>query len=227
MLIPVIIIKVLAGGLIGFGCKYAVCRLADILLERRGFKFAEIPIQQTFLTVILAFIGAAIAAFVPLSAETAFLYLFLIILGTLSITDIQYRKIPNDMLIAILAVTLAFGIPTLFGAKGFHPFSIKGALIGMAALLVLFILPGLFKKNVGAGDIKLAACIGFSLGLSNSLVCVVLMGVLVLIYTLLQRRIPALQFVKSMIPMGPFISIAAMAVAVAFDAGYINNLFSF
>ena len=195
----------LAGALVGIGCKYSVCFLARRLLKNRGLDYVESQTMRLWLTVIMAAFGAAIGIFVPLSAETVFLFLLLVILGTLSVTDILHRRIPNDMLVALLAVTLALGIPGLFGVSGFHPFTVKGALIGLAAMFIVFTLPGLLKKNVGAGDIKLAACIGFSLGLSRSLLCVVVMGVLVLAFSLLQNRMPVLKFAKEMIPMGPFI----------------------
>ena len=73
-------------------------------------------------------------------------------------------------------------------------------------------IPAFLSKQVGAGDIKLAATVGFVLGLMGCMVTIVLMGILVIIYVILQKQMPILVIVKTMIPMGPFLAVSMMVV---------------
>ena len=57
---------------------------------------------------------------------------------------------------------------------------------------------------------KLAAAMGFLLGFGNALLAIVVMGVLMLGYSMAQRKMPLLTFLKTDIPMGPFISAGMM-----------------
>lgn len=59
---------------------------------------------------------------------------------------------------------------------------------------------------------KLAGAMGFCAGLMGSLYAVVIMGMLILAFTLVERRTPFVLAVKSFVPMGPFIAAALMAV---------------
>ena len=73
-------------------------------------------------------------------------------------------------------------------------------------------LPALMSRQVGAGDIKLAAAIGLCLGLNDSLLCIVLMGVIVIVYVLAQQSMPLLNMIREMIPLGPFLCAAQCLV---------------
>jgi len=79
---------------------------------------------------------------------------------------------------------------------------------------VIFFLPSLFGKQVGAGDVKLAAAMGFALGLTGSLYAIACMGALVLLYTFLDNRLPLAERLKSMIPMGPFLALGLVVVSI-------------
>ena len=70
----------------------------------------------------------------------------------------------------------------------------------------------MLSKSVGAGDIKLAAAVGFCLGIMNLLVAIVIMGICVLVYTLVQNKLAISAMLQSMIPMGPFIALAMIVV---------------
>ncbi|MEW6696140.1 MAG: A24 family peptidase [Bacillota bacterium] len=68
-------------------------------------------------------------------------------------TDIKYRKIYNVVLLPAFFLALLFSV----SVQGFDGlvFSLKGSLLGLALLLVPFMLGGM-----GAGDVKLLAVIG-------------------------------------------------------------------
>ena len=88
------------------------------------------------------------------------------------------------------------------------------ALLGMLACFLVFSFPGILGKNVGAGDVKLAAAMGFLLGTYSSLLGIVIMGVMILGFSFMQNKMPVLQFVKTNIPMGPFITVGMMVAFV-------------
>jgi prepilin peptidase CpaA len=79
----------------------------------------------------------------------------LLILLTLTclITDIKYRKIYNSVLLPALIIGIVLNIYGI-GINGLY-FAIKGFSLGLAILLIPFIMGG-----IGAGDVKLLAVIG-------------------------------------------------------------------
>lgn len=139
-------------------------------------------------------------------------YMFLIsILIIITFIDIDHFIIPDKLVLlgsifAIIVNFLGYGIPFLDG--------IKGALIsGVSVLVVTLIIEWILKKEVmGGGDIKLYAMIGLFLGVKLSLLTILLSiyiggayGIVVIIYNKIKKH----EF-NSMIPFGPFISIAAV-----------------
>ena len=207
-----ILLPGLCGAAIGWALKVLCDRLEGLLLRRRGLSFEQSPAESAALTAAMAVFGAAIAILVPFSAETLYMFLLLAAAELTAATDTRYRIIPNDVILALFIVRLGFGLPSLFGAKGLPVFHWQWSLVGMAVCFIIFLLPALQKKNVGAGDLKLAAAMGFCLELKGGLFAIVLMGLFVLGYTLMQRRVPALKFMKSLVPMGPFLSAGMVAV---------------
>ena len=116
--------------------------------------------------------------------------------------------IPNELVLAILILAAVFGF------TGAIVFNIWQSLLGMVVCFVIFFLPSLFGKQVGAGDIKLAAAMGFALGLTGGLYAVAGMGTLVLLYVLIDRRMPLPQRLKTMIPMGPFLAVSLVVISI-------------
>lgn len=208
------IFKVIAGTAAGLIAQPAAKAFAARLLKARGKELNMKRTENLLLLLISAACGGAAAAFSGYSAESLYLLALLILCQTVAITDIQERIIPNETVLGIMVLTLIFGIPSMLGAEGFPEFNIVQSLIGLAVCFVIFTLPALFKKNVGAGDVKLAAAMGFALGLSNSLFAIVIMGGLIIGSMFMQRRMPALEYLKRMVPMGPFLAAAMMAVLI-------------
>lgn len=68
-------------------------------------------------------------------------------------TDLRYRKIYNVVLLPSFLLAVVYGIYA--GGIGGLLFSFKGAILGLALLLIPFLLGGM-----GAGDVKLLAVIG-------------------------------------------------------------------
>ncbi|MEZ4509605.1 MAG: hypothetical protein R2881_08245 [Eubacteriales bacterium] len=55
---------------------------------------------------------------------------------------------------------------------------------------------------------------GFCIGLTGSLYAIACMGALVLLYTMLDTRLPLAQRLKEMILMGPFLAIGLVVVSI-------------
>lgn len=74
--------------------------------------------------------------------------------------DLRQRRIPNALLLAAAVPGLALLLLTGLGPTGAGWLaSLAGAAVGVAVWL-----PGYWLRKLGAGDVKLAACIGGLLG---------------------------------------------------------------
>ena len=218
--------KIICGAAIGAGCKCICNVLAAGLLKNRGFGFNEKKAERAILFAVMAVSGGMIMWLTP-GAESIYMFLLLSCLEVLSVTDLHERVIPNSAVGALFAITLLFGIPGMAGVNTFPEFKPLPALAGMVMCFVIFMLPALMSKKVGAGDVKLAAAAGFCLGIRLSLVCIVLMGVFVLAFTVLQNKLPLLKSFKTMIPMGPFLSGAMMTVMILVNISSVRAMLAF
>lgn len=124
----------------------------------------------------------------------------------LSAVDILIRRIPNELLLALLSVFVIGGIAG--GTLQFKS-NLLGALIAAAA----FTLPSKMGVNIGWGDVKYAAVIGFGLGLIGFLQVTAVMAITLGIYTVylyVTRR----GSIKSFAAIGPYLSLGAVSALV-------------
>ncbi|WP_462350279.1 prepilin peptidase [Eubacterium ventriosum] len=205
-------IKIIAGALIGAILKIPCDFIEEKLLSKRNIVFNQMKRERIILHLIMAAAGAVIMWKQSFAFIEVYCFLILMICEMIAVIDLHHRIIPNDLLLSILIVKIAFSVPTILGVKGFPEFSILYSMIGLIAGFVIFVLPAAFAKNVGAGDIKLAACAGFCLGIMNLLYAIVLMGICVLAYATIKSRMAYLTVMHEMIPMGPFIAVAMVIV---------------
>ena len=206
------ILWIALGAALGLLCRVLCDRLTGHLLQRREKPCEASRPERLLGTVLSVAAGGLIGLLAESFAEAAYFFLLLIPSQTAALADLRARVIPNEMVLALLGVTLLFGIPGALGAEGFPAWRPLLALLGLVVCFVIFLLPAALSKQVGAGDIKLAGAMGFCLGLWGGLFAVVLMGLMVLAYTVLQYRIPTLIFLKSKIPMGPFLAAAMVGM---------------
>ncbi|MFA7636298.1 MAG: prepilin peptidase [Monoglobales bacterium] len=153
--------------------------------------------------IIWAVCFGLVFAFVGLQVENIINQIYCLLIFSLcaciSAVDLVTRKIPNVILILLLGI----GIAMCFLDPGFPT---TNRIIGMVVALIVFIVPSYMNLNVGNGDIKLSAVIGFMLGVSGFLQAMIIMALGMLIYTavLYIRKAGTL---KSYAPMGPYISL--------------------
>lgn len=130
----------------------------------------------------------------------------LIILMAMNVAgiDMLIRRIPNALLLGMLIlhiVNLGF---TAIATADFVD-NLLSSLVGLVVAYFVFVVPGFFKLQIGAGDIKYSAIIGFMFGLTGYVETMAVMGVTMFLYYLflkLTRR----GNLKTAAPMAPFLS---------------------
>lgn len=201
---------ILSGGASGAVCGCGALHWSHCLLRTRGRKEILPRSTQYLLILAAAVCGGAIGFCAGEWLPMAFSLAVLTVGITVSVSDWLCRLIPNPTVLGLFVLKLILITSSLLKLPGAPAFSLLSSLGGMVFCFLLFSLPGLTGKQVGAGDIKLAAALGFLLEFQGALLAVVGMGILVLGYCAMQRKMPLLMFLKTDIPMGPFIMGGAM-----------------
>lgn len=139
---------------------------------------------------------------------------FISVLIVISISDIRYYIIPNEVLIVGFVLLLVEFIINLFiNDLGIINGIIKPLLngIGSFAMLYLFKCIGDFvfkKESLGGGDIKLLFLIGFVLGFDMSMVTIFIASFIALPFSI----ISLIKNDNNVLPFGPYLSIAATII---------------
>ena len=205
-----IAIWILLGAALGAGCGWGALFWARRMLENRRRKGRLLTSLELILVIASALWGGitgfCAGGWLPMATALAILTISVAVL----VSDGLCRIIPNPTVLAVFALKLFLITAALLKIPGAQPFELLSALGGMVACFLVFSLPGLLGKQVGAGDIKFASAMGFLLEFSGALLAVVIMGLLVLGYSMVQRKMPLLAFLKTDIPMGPFIAAGMM-----------------
>nr|WP_302628909.1 A24 family peptidase [uncultured Eubacterium sp.] len=205
-------IKMLIGIISGIGCSLISIFFEKVLLEKRGRVFKTSKKEKNIITILAIVVSCFTVANVNRISEIIYILLMLLACILIYVTDLHHRIIPNEILLLMLVAKLIIGIPALFGVTWVPEFNIISSLIGFVAGFVVFMIPAFIGKSVGAGDIKLAAVMGFCLGINGLLYAIVLMGIGVLIYEFIKGRTSLKNVMYEMIPMGPFMAVAMMVV---------------
>lgn len=203
-----VVLPVIYGAALGAVLAVPARLLCNFLFQQRGIEQTMERLHFLILLIGMALLGGVIGWQAGVTFRGLYLLLLLFVSACVFYTDAVRRIIPNELVLAILVLAAAFGF------SGAIRFQIWQSLLGLVVCFVIFFLPGLFGKAVGAGDVKLAAAMGFALGLMGSLYAIAGMGVLVLLFVLLDRRLPLAQRLKEMVPMGPFLALGLVAASI-------------
>lgn len=133
--------------------------------------------------------------------------LLLLPMLSIAIVDGLIRKIPNPLLLAMIAVQVVYvtyycianDTTQLLVSAGF------GLFIGFLCCTV----PSILRIPVGAGDIKYSAVIGLCIYFVNYMQAMIIMGVLAIV-AFVFLKVTRKGGMKTLIPMGPFLSIGAV-----------------
>ena len=155
--------------------------------------------------------------------QAAFLAIYLFILLLLSVTDLEQRRIPNEVIFPALVLAL-------IGAFVQPPGDWQSALLGGTAALAFFSLlywlglgfAMLLRRRVsalGAGDVKLATFVGLATGWPGVLVALglgILTGAIAALVLILERHRHGEYRPGQTMPYGPFLALgAALALLLA------------
>ncbi len=129
---------------------------------------------------------------------------FVVVLIFLSVSDLRRGIIPNRIVYPAMLITIGLALVS-------PEVSIKMSLIGGAVLAGLLMMPAVFLKGMGLGDVKLAALIGLMTGFPQGIIAlfsgIILGGFAAIILLLLK-----IKGRKEEMPYAPFLSLGAIAV---------------
>lgn len=122
-----------------------------------------------------------------------------------AIVDFYTKKIPNKLVLGLLALRAIIFIPEYF-CDGLDFMNVLIAcLIGFFGCLVVFyLLSVLTKGGFGMGDVKLIAAMGAMIGISGTLYSI-LFGMLICMLAAVGLLILRKKGMKDQLPFGPFI----------------------
>jgi leader peptidase (prepilin peptidase) / N-methyltransferase len=137
------------------------------------------------------------------SAEAAIGLVFVTMLATVTLTDLEQRIIPNKVLLAGAVLCLAIAVPTDPGGLP------ERAIAAAAAGGLLFLVVLAYPKGMGLGDVKLTATMGLFLGsaVAPAILVALLAGSLFGLFLIARHGARAR---KMAIPFGPFLALGGL-----------------
>ena len=214
---PIIVLFVALGSVIGFLFYILAKRqikvriekipsLADDYIPQLLNKKWVLPVWE------IAFAGLYTASYFLFSDNiTSLIYSIIFISCSINIVfiDLAIRRIPNELLLTMLIVSLAKFIAEPLIYEGSIKQNLILAVVGIVCGFVLFSLPQKLGRYIGAGDIKLSAVIGFSLGVVGYLQAMIIMALIMLVYLVI-LLVTKKGNLKSFAPMGPALCVGSI-----------------
>ena len=165
------------------------------------------PLTELTTGVLFA---ATVLVYRDVPAEAAIGLVFVTMLVTITLTDLERRIIPNKVLIAGALLCIAIAAPTDPGGLP------ERAIAAAAAGGLLFAAAFAYPAGMGLGDVKLAATMGLFLGraVAPAILVALLAGSLVGVALLIRHGAKAR---KMAIPFGPFLALGGIVGLLAGD----------
>ena len=156
------------------------------------------------MSVILGLGASAGIVFTSGSLDLLIRNLVLLIpIFSISYVDALVRKIPNPLLLTMLAVDTVFIIYYCIANQ--TAMLLPKVFIGVFFGMVVSFIPSLLKIPMGAGDIKYTAVIGFTIYATGYFQSMILMSIFVALFYV-YLKITKKGGMKTQVPMGPFLS---------------------
>ena len=199
---------------IGAAGGYMVPEIAQKLITYKGRQNKkEYPTQSKYLSVLfktvfllVSMIGLGTCGYFG-SSWLILLHVALIWLigAVIFVVDIRIRIIANETVAALFMLGVGFRI-MMDGMK-----ALPNSLITMMVLLLLWTIfcKLLGSGQIGAGDVKLCAVIGFMFGYPNVIGAMLVTSVTLLVCCLIGMKAYKMTM-RSMLPMGPFLVIGML-----------------
>lgn len=183
-------------------------------------KLDIVPLSQSNKTLITGIAAAVLLMLQWKMGLEAFVVMALALYACLlaSLFDIQYRKIPNDIVVAVAILGVVYCVVEE------NPF--WSPLAGFAIAAVIFLLPSLFGMGCGAGDVKFIMALGILAGFPDIMYTILLMGLITAVYAFTKycgvqgMKLAAAN--KTKIPMSPYITAGYVALLLMRVTGLIS-----
>lgn len=163
----------------------------------------SIPARVFLVELATGFLFAAAAARFGLRPFTALVVVYISLLITVAVIDLEHQRIPNSIVFPAIALGAL--------ASPLTPSSTIGrlALGGAVGFFVFLAVAVLIPRGMGMGDVKLAAFVGLILGYPEIVLLLLLAFILggLVAGTLLVSK---LRGRSDPIPFGPFLSLAGV-----------------
>ena len=174
-------------GLIGIIIGYMIPAISSQLINYKNRKRNREPLisnNPVLYRILLVLLNGFLWAYTGSRTENTLIALLICLLFTITIiitiVDIRIRIIPNELVLLMFCLGLVFQI-LYFGWK-----ALPSALACMLIVGFIFIIVGNFVglQQIGAGDVKLAAVMGLTLGYPAIAIALVAMSAILIIYCL-------------------------------------------
>jgi leader peptidase (prepilin peptidase) / N-methyltransferase len=159
------------------------------------YPLTELAVGLLFVATVLVYRDDAAEALIGL--------VFVAMLAVVTLTDLEWRIIPNKVLIAGAVVCLAIAVPTDPGGLA------ERAIAAAAGGGVFFLVVLAYPKGMGLGDVKLVATMGLFLGraVAPAILAGLLVGSVVGLALIARHGAEAR---KMAIPFGPFLALGGV-----------------
>lgn len=207
-----ILVKVIISVVYGLAVTLAVIPLSKKLILTRSEDPVDVLAlvnKKNILLIALACVAVSVCMMFTVSDMPELVRDMLLILPMLSISivDSLIRKIPNPLLLVIIVIQGVYLGYICISGKTAQPLIMAafGFFIGFIGCTI----PSILKIPVGAGDIKYSAVIGLCVYFAGYLQSMIAMGLLALVF-LAVLKITKKGGMKTLIPMGPFLSVGTV-----------------
>lgn len=207
MNILAIMLFCIAGLIIGYKIPEISIKIIEYKKGKTNINYYEtVNHIPNFIKYLLCVFNAAAWALGSIYIENTLMALLISIQISLGIIiafiDIKIRIIPNELVLVVFALGIIFQTFN-YGLQG-----IAGSIVCMIFIMIVFTAVAGFMGfgKVGAGDVKLAGAIGFSLGYPLVVVAMLTMAVVLLAYILAGLALKKIKL-TTMLPLAPFLSV--------------------
>jgi len=219
--------EVIYGALLGLLAGLAFQRITVFQVKRRTKESSKIEAINTPMAIALWAVLSAIlfAVIFYLHSDTIVRLQYVLIMSiaiNISIVDIDIRRIPNESVLALLAVRLVGIVADIVGGQNILEAALP-SLLGLAVGFLIYSIPSMVGIPIGAGDTKYSAAIGFCLGIYGFLEASVIMAIALLVYWV-YLKVVGKGSAKTVTMQGPYLSLGVM-VALIFPYERIIELF--
>ena len=170
---------------------------------------ARIPVRYPLVELVTAVLVVASVARFGLTPDALVAAAFCVVLVAVSVIDLEYRMIPNRIVVPAAAVALV-------AQTAIHP-SLEWLIGALGASAFLLAAALAYPAGMGMGDVKLALLLGAMLGRTVPVALMVgMLAALVPAVALIARHGTAAR--RMGIPFGPFLSLGGVVALFWGDA---------